>query len=78
MSLSFIKELQARIAQLEADAARYRWLRDRPRGPLNGSEFMTGICIDVWEEDGSGEQLSGEKADAAVDAAREAGKESAG
>jgi hypothetical protein len=63
---------EAELARAEVDARRYRWLRDRPRGPLNGSEFMVGACIDVWDEDGAGEQLSGDEADTVIDRARSA------
>lgn len=54
---------------MERDAVRYRWLRNRPRGLLAGSEFTEGACIDEWHAAGGGFQLTGEEADAAIDAA---------
>lgn len=61
--------LLARIAELEKDAARYRWLRSQPKD-------CTAPRIDIceWSWDGydsvnTGEGLRGDEADAAIDAA---------
>lgn len=55
----------AELAALRKDAERYRWLRNR----LNGSDFTAGACIDMWDDYGICNQLTGDAADAAIDAA---------
>jgi 23S rRNA A2030 N6-methylase RlmJ len=56
-----IFRLQQRVTELEADAARYRWLRENPNN------------YDVTQKDGYGgrELMGWEYLDAAIDAARE-------
>lgn len=66
----------ALIAENEAlrkDAERYRWLR---KGQRAGLEYVEGLCIDQWREDGIGEQVTLEEADAAIDAAIGKGEQS--
>lgn len=43
-----IRELQARVAELERDAGRYRWLRDLPLGDEN--EYIGNMPGDSWDE----------------------------
>jgi len=69
----FIRErLRTYAAQAvagDANSRRYLYLRNRPLGPLSGSEFTEGLCVDMWSGDGSGEQMRGDELDAAIDAA---------
>lgn len=58
-----VERQQARIAELEKDAARYRWLRDA--SVMNGA--IDPDNDDFWNDLGD---LLGEKFDAAIDAAR--------
>lgn len=51
----------------QADAERYRWLRTGQRA---------GLCIDKWHYGGTGEQMTLEEADAAIDAAMGKGEQS--
>lgn len=55
------EEAEKELAQLRADAARYRWLRIRHAPHRHEVNFWTGIWWDV---------LEGEKLDASIDAAR--------
>lgn len=60
-------ELKAEVEALRKDAGRYRWLRTGQRA---------GLCIDKWHYGGTGEQLTLEEADAAIDAAMGKGVQS--
>lgn len=66
-----IVDLQTRIAAAEADAERYRWLRD---GGNDDIGVVIGFdCIDVGSTavvGTYGEGLDGEHLDSAIDAAR--------
>jgi hypothetical protein len=68
--------LTAERDALAADAARYRWLREQPSHRTSNpdeDELVRTICVDSWK--GSlGKQMSGEKCDAAIDAALEGTK----
>lgn len=75
LELERLRVRDAEIERLTKDAERYRWLRNRPFGPLRGSEFTEGVCIDFWDAEGSGNQLRGEAADASIDAAIAAGSQ---
>lgn len=55
-----LDRLQARVSELEVDAERYRWLRDR------------ACPFDVWTDDPDGLILAAEDLDAAIDTARKA------
>lgn len=59
--------LKAEVEALRKDAGRYRWLRTGQRA---------GLCIDKWHYGGTGEQLTLEEADAAIDAAMGKGEQS--
>lgn len=62
-----------RIAELEADAERYRWLRDPKR--LEEASEDSGNADRAWFIGESGPErwgIAGEDADAAIDAARKA------
>lgn len=66
-----IERLRARIAELEADAARYRYLRNRDAAyVLKTTGPAAGCWIDCDGEDGGLCLLTGEDADAAIDALR--------
>lgn len=65
-----LEQLRAKVAALHADAERYRLLRAAKLWPVPGNEYSAGLCVDLWDESGSGKQLVGEALDAAVDAAR--------
>jgi hypothetical protein len=59
-----ITELLARLAASEADAARYRWLRDAAvEVPTQGPDLA------MWSDD-CGDSIRGQAADEAIDAAR--------
>ena len=62
---------ETRIAELEADAARYRWLRTATY--LGGETLAVFVIDEASEIANKGEWLSDEQLDAAIDAAR--GKE---
>jgi len=62
-----ITELRSRVAELEKDAKRYRWLRNQPRKLPAG---QSGIMACKWEADGTGFDLVKSELDAAIDAAR--------
>lgn len=63
-----IRELLAYVESLERDAGRYQKLRNAKLWPTKDNEFIAGICVDSWDESGSGTQLAGDELDAAVDA----------
>ena len=65
-----LREQHAEIERLRADAERYRYLRNRdPDEVFNKSGKAAGVWID-WEDDTAGLQLlTGDDADAAIDAA---------
>lgn len=65
---SAIRELLAYVESLEKDAGRYQKLRNAKTWPTKDNEFIAGICVDSWDESGSGTQLVGDELDAAVDA----------
>ena len=58
-----VRWLRQRVAELDADAARYRWLRDKQKH-LNGEPF---IAIRVFD----GYHFAASDPDAAIDAARQ-------
>ena len=75
-----IKELIASLRQAEKDAARYRWLRQQPCSgwEVDGDE-TSHIDVTMWRNDGfdncnSGESLSGDQMDAAIDEAMRCNK----
>lgn len=60
--------LLARIAELEADAERYRWLRTATY--LDGETLAVFVIDEASEIANKGEWLSDEQLDDAIDAAR--------
>ena len=56
--------LQARVEQLEKDAARYRWLRDSPIA----DDQQEWLCVGLFDMGGTVE-VDGAELDAAIDAA---------
>ena len=73
-------ELITRLRQAEKDAARYRWLRQQPCSgwEVDGDE-TSHIDVTMWRNDGfdncnSGESLSGDQMDAAIDEAMQCSK----
>ena len=73
-------ELITRLRQAEKDAARYRWLREQPCSDweITGEE-TSHIDVTMWRNDGfdncnSGESLSGDQMDAAIDEAMRCNK----
>lgn len=64
-------ELRARVAELEKDAARYSYLRDRNHDEvLNGRGPSAGVWCDMENEMGTLVLVTGDDLDAEVDAAR--------
>ena len=73
-------ELITRLRQAEKDAARYRWLREQPCGDWEVDGYgASHIDVTMWRNDGfdncnSGESLSGDPMDAAIDEAMQCNK----
>jgi hypothetical protein len=66
-----LAEIEAENEALRADAERYRYLRNRnPQEILPVIGPAAGVWIDCDDEDGELTLLTGEDADAAIDAAR--------
>ena len=70
-----IFRLQQQVAELEADAARYRWLRDTQNTAIRDDSdpnFPDGAVEDIFVSLGNGVScaLSAGELDAAIDAAR--------
>ena len=63
---------------VQRDADRYRCLRAIKTWPSTDFEFQAGLCVDLWGEDGYGQQVAGEDLDHAVDAMLAASKEPTG
>jgi len=67
-----IQESAAELRRLHADAERYRYLRNRNRNPQEILPVIgpaAGVWIDCDDENGELTLLTGEDADAAIDAA---------
>ncbi len=62
------QRIRARIAELEADAERYRWLRTATY--LDGETLAVFVIDEASEIANKGEWLSDEQLDDAIDAAR--------
>lgn len=60
-------ELRERVRELEADAKRYRWLREECKNPSGG---LTIAMVTEWELEG----WSGDDPDNRIDAAMQEGK----
>jgi len=80
LSPEVLVELITRLRQAEKDAARYRWLRQQPCSgwEVDGDE-TSHIDVTMWRNDGfdncnSGESLSGDQMDAAIDEAMQCSK----
>ena len=80
LSPEVLVELITRLRQAEKDAARYRWLRQQPCSgwEVDGDE-TSHIDVTMWRNDGfdncnSGESLSGDQMDAAIDEAMQCNK----
>jgi hypothetical protein len=66
----FTREVAAELRRLHADAERYRYLRNRnPQEILLVIGNAAGVWIDCDDENGELTLLTGEDADAAIDAA---------
>jgi uncharacterized membrane-anchored protein len=65
---SAIESLSARVAELEADARRYQYLRGgKARKPGNATEGL--IEVYLWEGRSEGSSIKGDALDNAIDAA---------
>ena len=80
LSPEVLVEIITRLRQTEKDAARYRWLRQQPCSgwEVDGDE-TSHIDVTMWRNDGfdncnSGESLSGDQMDAAIDEAMRCNK----
>ena len=60
--------VEAKVQEdVQRDADRYRCLRAIRTWPSTDFEFQAGLCVDLWGEDGCGQQVAGEELDHAVD-----------
>ena len=71
--LARIAELEAKLAEAQKDAARYRWLRDRWGRVTETYDGDSGRVVEIGTEpDGEGWDVDASSLDAAIDSAMEA------